>query len=151
MMSDTTPPNEVSFVLAAEKAIEDLRFQAGEAATAATAAKKAAGRAETSARRWRRLTVVLGLVVTLSLALSGLGAYLWLQQKSATSQLRQQAITSCQIGNDRATGTVASMDQLITVLEGPAPKDNIKVIARNLEAYILAHNQQRNCPQAYTP
>jgi len=86
MMSDAPLPNEPNFMAAAEKAVGDLQAQAHTAVTAATQAKESADRAETSAKRWRRLTVVLGIVILLL----G-GAYF---------QLHQQAVTNCHAGNN---------------------------------------------------
>ena len=74
-----------------------------------------------------------------------------MQQSNATSQLRQQAIASCQIGNDRAAGTVTALNDLILVLEGPKPTPQILAIAANLQQKILSSNQQRDCSKAYAP
>ena len=145
-------------MLAAEKAIKDLQDDAKAAAEAAEKAredarkaKEAADLAEKSAKRWRRLTVVLGLVIGLLIVAYGVGGYIVNQTRNNTDGLRKQAISSCQIGNDRAAGTVAALDQLITVLEGPHPTAKIRGIASDLERYILQHNAPRNCEQAYKP
>lgn len=144
----TVPQPEANFIAAAEKAIDDLRSQAANASTAALIAKKAAAHAEATFKKWRRR---IGLILVLLIATASVTGYYVNQNRSQSDGLRQQAISSCQIGNDRAAGTVEAVDALITVLEGPHPKAAIKSIAVKLEADILKHNEPRNCQQAYTP
>lgn len=152
-MSDPTAPQppaqpEANFITAAEKAIDDLRTLAGDAATAALLARKAANQAIAAAKKFR-IRVIAALV--LLVATASVTGYYVNQNHNQSDGLRQQTIASCQIGNDRAAGTVAAVDALIIVLEGPHPKANIKAIAEKLEANILMHNEPRNCQQAYKP
>lgn len=136
-INPTTPNNFM--VAAAEKALSDLQNKADYATDAAARAEDSAARAESMASRWKKLTIgVLALVIIVA----GLGAWMFFG-------LRQQAVNSCKIGNDRATGTIVSMDELIKVLEGPKPKPQIVSLANNLENYIASHNQQRNCSSVY--
>lgn len=141
--------DEASFMLAAETAIQQLQVQANEAKTAAEEAKDAADRSEKSAKRWKILTVVMSVIIALTLALSALGVNLWLEQRAATGQLQQASISSCEVGNDRAQGTVDALSQLVNILEGPNPTAAVKQVADNYTAFVLSHNRQRDCQTAY--
>lgn len=152
-MSDPTVPQppaqpEANYIAAAEKAIADLRTEASNAATAALIAKRAADRAVAAAKKFRIKVIVAFILLVATTSVTG---YYVNQNRSQSDELRQQAISSCQIGNDRAAGNVYAVDALISVLEGPHPKADIKAIAEKLEANILMHNEPRNCQQAYTP
>lgn len=128
--------DEFNFMQAAEKAIRDLRREVDMA--------KAAARKRTA---WN---VVLTGVVIVLLAVSGLSVSLWAGQRDALSQFRQQAVNSCQIGNDRAAGTVTALSELVRLLEGPHPTAKVQKEAAAYDAYVLAHNQQRDCKKAYS-
>jgi hypothetical protein len=127
---------------AAEKAIADLQAQATAAAEAAATAKNAAESTARSAKRWKILTAVLAVVVLLC-------GYVTWQQHNSTNQLRQQAIASCEIGNDRAAGTVTALDELVILLEGPHPTADVQRRAAAYDTFVAQHNPQRNCQQAY--
>src|ERR1700756_1888850 len=77
IMSDhpTVPQPEANFMAAAERAIENLQLEARSAADAAAVAKSAAYRAEASARRWRKLTLVLGFAIALLVATAAVTGY----------------------------------------------------------------------------
>lgn len=143
--------NDNNFLMqaAAEKAIADLQAQATAAQIAATQAKKSADQAAQTASRWRKLTVALGAAVAVLVVLAGFGVRLYVSQGDATNKLRAQAIASCQIGNDRASGTVTALDELVVLLEGPHPTADVKRRAAAYDAFVLSHNEPRNCPQAY--
>jgi len=124
---------------AAEKAIHDLQDQVDHAQDSAARAETSAARAETSANRWKKLTVgALALAVVVAV----LGTWFFFG-------LRQQARNSCRIGNDRAMGTVTVIDELVTLLEGPHPTAATKQKAADYEAYVAAHNPQRDCSHVY--
>jgi cell division protein FtsB len=142
--------HESSYMMAAEKAIADLQVQVADTKNSAVAARKAAISASNSARRWQVLTVVLAVVVVLVAATSAFGVVLYFQQRDATNQLRNQAINSCEIGNDRAAGTVTALDELVKLLEGPHPTSDTKAKAKAYDDFVLSHNAQRNCPQAFS-
>lgn len=132
-MSDTTPPsNEANFMAAAEKAIGDLQAQAKLAAAAAAQAKKSADRAETSAKRWRRLTVVLGVIILLL----G-GAYF---------QLHQQAVTSCHAGNSFRNSQTQVWEKFID-LATAGQKEDIRSqgIIHDLLTYVHQVDAPRVC------
>jgi negative regulator of sigma E activity len=137
-------------MIAAEAAITDLRSEAEEAKSAARSAKVNAESALRSAKRWQALTVVLGIVVVVLLAVSCFGVVLWYQQREATTQLKQQAISSCEIGNDRSAATIAVIDQLVTLLEGPSPSAAVQEKASEYEKFVNEHNVLRDCQQAYS-
>ena len=152
MMSDPTVPQpEANFMAAAEQAIASLQVQARDAADSAAVAKNAAYRAEATARRWRKLTVLLGVVIAMLVATAAVTGYFVNQNRNQADGLRQQAIASCEIGNDRAAGTVAALQQLVTLSEGGHPSTQIKKIGDQYIAFVKAHNKQRNCQQAYSP
>lgn len=132
-----TPDNYMQ--AAAEKAIRDLQSQVNYAQDSALRAEASAARAEVSANRWKKLTVgAIALVVLVA----GLGAYLFFG-------LRQQAVNSCKVGNDRATSAIVVIDELVKLLEGPHPTAKTQAIAKDYENYVAAHNQQRDCSNVY--
>lgn len=106
--------------------------------------------------------IITSLVIGLAVV-TGISVSLLINQSDATAQNMQQtqqleiqqqrqhgqAVASCQIGNDRAAGTVAAIDELITLLEGKHPTPAIRKIAAKYEAFVLAHNAPRNCQAAY--
>ena len=109
-MSDPTVPQpEANFMAAAEQAIASLQVQARDAADSAAVAKNAAYRAEATARRWRKLTVLLGVVIAMLVATAAVTGYFVNQNRNQADGLRQQAIASCEIGNDRAAGTMTTL------------------------------------------
>jgi hypothetical protein len=112
---------EVNFAAAAEKAIADL--------------KKEVDKGRKAARVRAAWNIVLSIVVVVIVLLG--------------FQLHAQTIASCQTGNDRAAGTVAALDQLVTLLEGTHPTPAIQQVATNYEAFVATHNAQRNCQQVY--
>ena len=112
---------EVNFMLAAEKAINDLQ--------------KEVAKGRTAARIRGAWTVVLSIVVV---AIGLLGF-----------QLHSQAVDACKQGNARAGGTVVALNQLVTLLEGPHPTAHVKQVAAQYEAFVAQHNAPRNCQQAY--
>lgn len=131
-MSDTTPPNEANFVLAAEKAIDDLRLQASMAAAAAVTAKNAADRAEKSAKRWKKLTVLLGVIILLL----G-GAYF---------QLHQQAVTSCHAGNSFRSNQTQVWEKFIDLATAGQKEDiRSQSIIHDLLAYVHQVDAPRVC------
>lgn len=136
---------------AAEKAISDLQRQVDDAKVAADAAKVSADAAAKSATRWKRLTVGLCAGLAVLAVVCAMGLRLFLDQQSATNSLRQQAVNSCMIGNDRAAGTVTALDELVMLLEGPNPTAATKKKAAAYDAFVLQHNQQRDCSKAYSP
>lgn len=121
-------PDESSFVTAAEKAIEALRNEVQDARKAA--------------RKRTMWNIILSIVTVVTLAVASLGVVLFFQ-------LHQQAVISCQAGNDRAAGTVTALNELVLLLEGPHPTVAVQKEAAAYNAYVLAHNSPRNCPQAY--
>ena len=135
----TTPDNNFMRA-AAEKAIRDLQQQADNAQRAATTAKAAADSAASLASRWRKVTVA-GLTVLV--LLFGLGTWSFFS-------FRQATVHSCQVGNDRAQGTVVVIDELVKLLEGPHPTAKTIKEAADYEAYVAAHNQQRDCSRVYS-
>ena len=134
--------SESGFMLAAEKAIADLQAQVEETKAAAEQAKIDAVSVARSAKRWKILTVVLMLLVIST-------GYLWIGQRSATSQLRQQAVNSCVVGNERAAGVVTALNELVDLLEGPHPTAAIREEAAKYKVFVVQHNKTRNCPKAY--
>jgi hypothetical protein len=112
---------EANFMLAAEKAIADLQDEVKKGRTAA--------------RRKTAWNIILSIVAAATILL-GL-------------QLHQQAVSSCQAGNDRATGTIVTIDRLTFLLEGPHPSAKVQKAAAEYEAYVAQHNAPRNCTQAY--
>lgn len=132
-----TPDNYMQ--AAAEKAIRDLQSQVDYAQDSAQKAEASAARAESSAARWKKLTVG---TLTLAVVIAALGTWFYIG-------LRQQAVNSCRIGNDRAMGTVVVIDELVRLLEGPHPTAATKQKAAAYDAYVAAHNQQRNCAHVY--
>lgn len=178
--------SETGFMLAAEQAINRLQVQADDAAAAAkvaanraAASEESANRAEKSAKRWKKLTIVLTLFVVLTLALCGIGVNLWVNQRDTTNQLRQQIIASCQANNhqkadlDKALAaeigvsssiTETAIAQLITVLEGKHPTSKVMALAKALENQIREQvhevqvqykqtldktNKPRNCASSF--
>lgn len=132
-----TPDNYMQ--AAAEKAIRDLQSQVNYAQDSALRAEASAARAEVSASRWKKLTVgTIALVVLVG----ALGAYLFFG-------LRQQAVNSCKVGNDRSASAIVVIDELVKLLEGPHPTAETKKLAANYENYVAAHNQQRDCSNVY--
>lgn len=173
--------DESKFMLAAEKAVKDLQVQAKNTAALAAEAKKSADRSDASAKLWRRLTVLLGFFIVLSLIVGGVTAYYVNQTRNQSDSLRQQSISSCISGNQLRTQlnttlsgqfaasnqvTETAISEFITVLEGKTPKPEIVAIATALEAQIknsadmtqvkfqAALNSAlalRDCSAAYTP
>jgi len=124
---------------AAEKAINDLQNQVNYAQDSALRAEASAARAESSANRWKKLTIgALALAVVVAV----LGTWFFFG-------LRQQAQNACRIGNDRAMGTVTVIDELVILLEGPHPTAVTRQKAAAYEAYVAAHNPQRDCSHVY--
>lgn len=132
-----------------QAAVVNLQAAATEAKADAETAKEAATEAKSEVKRWKFLTKILVAFMAIALAVSVLSVYNWAQNANATDQLRKQAITSCQIGNERAAGTVDAFNEFFKIAEGPHPTPKTVALVKNLEAYILAHNPQRNCNQAY--
>lgn len=154
------PDNDESkFMLAAEKSIRDLQDTVSDLQQAATEAKNdahvakdAADRASNSARTWRVLTIVLGIVVVITLAVSALSANLYFEQRNSTSQLRQQAISSCEAGNSRATAEVEVWDHILNeFLVSPHTSQQTKDFVHESEKFLANKLSQRNCTQAYAP
>lgn len=113
---------------AAEKAISDLKAEVEEGRKAAAAVRKAA-----------RIRIAWNVVLSIVVAATTLLGF----------QLHSQAVSSCQQGNDRATGTVVALDQLVTILEGSKPTAQVRDLAAQYEAFVAQHNAPRNCSQAY--
>lgn len=120
---------EASFMLAAELAITELRSQADEAATSAADAKEAAGRADKSASRWKKLTLVLAFFIVLSLTVGGVTGYFVSQTRTNADELRQQTITSCQSGNTFRTGQTEIQEKNYA-LQAQLSKANSSLLAQ---------------------
>jgi hypothetical protein len=129
-MSNSEAEAEYNRVMAAaaEKAIADLKTEVEKGREAAAAVRKAA-----------RIRMAWNAVLSIVVAAMVLIYF----------QLHSQAVSSCQQGNDRASGTVVALDQLVNILEGPTPKPDIKQIATQYEAFVATHNAPRDCSQAY--
>lgn len=134
---------------AAEKAINDLQQQVDNAQRAAEAAKNSADSVARSAALWKKLTVGLLVGFLLLGVVCGFGARLYLGQRDVTNNLRQQAVRACMIGNDRAAGTVTALNELVKLLEGPNPTADTQKKAAAYDAFVLSHNQQRDCTKEY--
>lgn len=142
---------EPNFMAAAEQAINNLSAKAEEAATSAEAAEAAATRAEKSAKRWKKLTLVLAFFIALSLVVGGVTGYYVNQARDNANSLRQQSISSCIAGNDLRTQldqllakqgaassqvTETAIHEFIVVLEGKNPSKSVLAIAESLEKQI---------------
>lgn len=157
-MSEENSPMPDNMMAAVEHSVKSLKEtvaslqeSAIESKTAATDAKLAADRAEKTAKRWRKLSILLGIVVAFLIGVSAVTGYFVNQTRNNTNGLREQSIQSCEIGNQRAAGTVAALDFLVGVLEGPNPTPTIKALAQRVEAQVLKDNKPRDCSQAYQP
>jgi uncharacterized membrane protein YgcG len=129
---------ESNYMAAAEKAIADLEAYARTAAAAAVQAKESADRAERSAARWKKLTVVLGIVIVL------LGG--------AFAQLHIQAIASCHAGNDFRTGQSNTWDKFISLATAGQKEDTrSQQIIANLENYVHQVDAPKSCNSIFLP
>lgn len=68
---------------------------------------------------------------------------------AAQKALHQANINSCETGNEYRAGTVASLDQLVTILEGPDPSAKVQKIAATYKRDVQARNMPRDCAAAY--
>lgn len=97
----------------------------------------------------RRVTIALGIAFC---TIIGLGLLSW-QSFDTAKKLRQEVISSCNSNNDfraqlrvvlsqqnlgQSQLTLAVLDSLVTLLEGPHPTAHIKMLARNFEQSISA-------------
>lgn len=130
-----------NYVKAAEKAIGQLQQEVAAAQDSADRAEASASRAEAGASKWKKLTVgLLALVVVVA----GLGA-------GAVFGIRQQAINTCNVGNDRATGLVRALDEIVTLSQAAKkPTPAAKKLGAQYEAYVASVLPQRDCSRAYS-
>lgn len=68
---------------------------------------------------------------------------------AAQKALHQANVNSCETGNQYRAGTVASLDQLVTLLEGPKPSARVQEVAAAYERDVAARNMPRNCAKVY--
>lgn len=156
MSEDTTPDTPDAMTAAVEHSFKELKANVAELSAAAAEtkasaaeAKLAAASAEKTAGKWRRWSIIQSVVIVALVAVSAVTGYFVNQTRTNTDGLRQQSIQSCQIGNQRAAGTVAAVDFLVDTLEGPHPTAAIKALANSVKAQVLKDNEPRNCSQAY--
>jgi hypothetical protein len=152
----TDPAGESSFMSAADKSIKDLQSAVSDLKASADAAKEdaavaktAAAQAKNEATRWRKLTRWLGVFVIAALVASGLSIYNWNRAVDATNQLRSQAITSCENGNQVRAADVQIWNEFISILLQGNKNPQAAALGRQFEAYIAQKEMPRNCQQAY--
>ncbi len=107
-----------------------------------------------------RLGLLFDIAVTLLLALGGIvvsnaSHHADTAAASASAATAAEAaehaaqISGCQAGNQYRTGVVASLDRLVTILEGTHPSAAVQKAARDYERYVLSQNEPRDCASAY--
>lgn len=136
---------------AAERAIADLQNKVTAAQDSAEQAKTSADSVARSANLWKKLTLVLGIVVLVLAVTVGFGVKLYMNQQDATAKLRSQATAACETGNDRAAGTVTALDELVVLLEGSHPTAKVQQEAAAYEKFVAQHNAQRDCQSLHSP
>lgn len=149
-MSDhpTVPQPEANFMIAAEHAISVLQAQAAEAASNARAAKAAADRADASARKWKRLTVVLGFAIALLIVVAGVTGYFVNQTRINTNGLKVNAVSSCQTGNAYRTSQTKIWDELFNLSyaqQAPNKKSHVYAVQQEFLKYVHTTNAPRDC------
>ena len=140
-----------------QRAVVDLQAAAAEAKVGALEAKMAATQAKEEARRWKALTRFLGMVALVALVASGLSIYNWVKAADATSQLRGQAIASCEQGNSERQAEVSVWDHILAATmagsknEPPAQRAATEAFVKDTEHYLTVKLAARNCAKAYSP
>jgi hypothetical protein len=110
--------------------------------------------------RHNRLGLLFDIVITALLALGGFAisnashradtATATAASASASEQaLHAAQVTGCESGNQYRTGVVASLDRLVSILEGSHPTPAVQKAATGYERYVLSQNEPRDCAKAY--
>jgi hypothetical protein len=165
----TDKPAESSLLQATTKNIKDLQHAVHSLEGAAASAQVQATKAETAAecavkeaRRWRLLSLVLAFFVAVAVVASGLSIYNWVQQANATTQLRTQAIASCEHNNtqrqaeikvwNRALNNFLALNiQLVVFTITPVQElEATKAFVTTTEKYLNTQLAPRDCTQAYS-
>jgi hypothetical protein len=63
--------------------------------------------------------------------------------------LHTAQVAGCESGNQYRTGVVASLDRLVSILEGARPAPAVQKAAAAYERYVLSQNEPRDCAKAY--
>ena len=145
-----------------QNAVHSLEGAAARSEYQADKAEKAAEAAVTEAKRWRLLSLILAFFVAVAVVASGLSIYNWVQQSHATTQLRSQAIASCEHNNterraevkvwNRALNNFLTLNiQLVVTTIAPVQElEATKSFVTTTEKYLNTQLASRNCTQAYS-
>jgi hypothetical protein len=139
-----------------QRAVVDLQAAAVAAKDDARVAKKAASEAREEARRWKILTRFLGVVAVVALIASVLSSYNWVKTTDATSQLRSQAIASCEQGNSERQAEVSVWDHILAATlagskgETPAQQAATAAFVNDTERFLTSKLAPRDCTKAYS-
>lgn len=149
------PGSESTFMLAATKAVGDLKQQFDDQQEQLKATQRELASLQ-KANRLRKIQVrILGAVVILALATAAVSIYNWVQNAGATSQLRTQAISQCVEGNTDRAAEVQVWDHILseflvsTKNEPPAQAEATKEFVQGTETYVMQQLAPHNCTAAY--